>query len=394
MGYFTLHVVDHVLQSGPASIPALSVADKTLTEILLLPEDAPCREAYLEVVKAIRGGATWCEVEERLFGVARALEREDRPAEAEDVFRTIQEAYRVGWAEVEPAETDASGTHPVAADCGEGGLVRALLGQGRTLRKVVDLEGAEQAYRRARERAHGVGLHDEEALARAGLAAIVVDRGKLEEGRAAFGRLWRDCQDVRISADVGGAILREWAAALEDLDPRRCLILLWRAFETYSDPVEGQRALYQVAQRLRENGLYEAARKAFELLLSQGPAHLSLLALRGLLEIACRTRDLLLFRRTWRELSSRADDLEPALWAECCRLAARMQRALGRHEEARVLLHEARLSEPPPRRKGRGTRPPEMRARTKKISKRAARTDPDLRQVVEALESRWQAICG
>ncbi|MGH7546164.1 MAG: hypothetical protein ACREKI_08285 [Gemmatimonadota bacterium] len=254
----------------------------------------------------------------------------------------------------------------------------------------------EAPYLRA-QRAERAGLADEAALARAELAAIPLRTGRPAKAQAAFDALRRDCAKEPISPDVYGSVLQTWAAAVEATDPIGSLVLLWEAFQAYSDPLERGRVLYELAAGLLAGGLYEPARRALEILREEAPVDLSVPALTGLLEIAWRTHDALLFRRTWRVVSPLAAEIDAGLRAQCYECAGRMLRALGRRKEARELLAEARYAQRACEFDGKTAQlrlAGRRESAKKKIPKGALRTHPQLRAFAEALDSRWRAACG
>lgn len=377
VGYLSLHAVDHALQFGPESVPARQVADKVLTEVLLLPDDSACKKPYFWMVDSVRRGASWETISVRLSQLADHLEREGRYGEAEDVFATLVEIQELPG---------------VAAQCGESSVVAALLGRARTLRKQAEFDGSERWYRKAEERARAASLPDQEVSARVGFARMTMERGNYPKAQKILDEIHRDFVDVTLTPHARGSIFHEMALAARATDRTHALRLLWEAFAAYREPADRELSLHDIGVELLQMGVYADARKAFEVLERHGSAEVCRYALGSLLEIAWRTRDRVLFRRVWGKISGHLDALRPTVRAEAYLFAGQALRAFGKEDDGRALLEEAKdvarafeLNEVLVRADQYLAQPEE------EITPPARRADGAILTVSEAVDSLWRS---
>ncbi|HXE56911.1 MAG TPA: hypothetical protein VNK43_02825 [Gemmatimonadales bacterium] len=336
--YLVARLVDRALSAGtdPETLEGLRwQLQSTRRFVGELPEDEVEATHLAGIVDAVATPPPNRDAVLRMSLVAYAyyLEQEGR---LEEALETLAGAARTYGGPIPPHD------YPALA-----------LFSARLHRVLARWEEASAIYRAAGEAAARTGDDRSVLLSRLGRANVLRGQGNLPAARAEVERVIADASapeyaDVRARAysDLAAVLDRQGAA-------HEAIGAAYRAFLLYRDPVERWRALTDLAVLLKDVGAYQAAARAFELVLARSETFsVRTNAVIESMDLHAATGNEMAFRRLRNEAEAVLDRMPPSMAVDfryklgigLLRFdrAAAARRAL---EEAQALAERHRLNE-------------------------------------------------
>jgi tetratricopeptide (TPR) repeat protein len=323
--FLTMRVIDQFADS-PREAAALSHQIRATTDFLRNLHPQTNEICHLEQIvsaaeTAHQSGETWL-LWSPLTTFAAWLERQLRLAEALDVLDT---ALRV------------------AKSLRDSGAAMSMeLQRGRVLRCAGRAREATQAYAAAGELATEHGDTHTELLSRIGRGIVLRQVGNLPAAERLLTEVYDDALALR-DRDAQARSQHDLAVnhVLQER-PDEAVVAAYRAYQTYDESENKQRALADLGTALERLGHYTAAKDAFELVLAGSiPMGMRVRIVLELLGLAATTQDRVSFELRRREIEAVDAELPPSTMVDYeikmgCGLVA-----FGRQQKAKKYLESA-----------------------------------------------------
>ncbi len=181
---------------------------------------------------------------------------------------------------------------------------------GRVLRHLGRFDESQAYYRRAGELAQNVGDAHAELLSRIGRGIVLQKTGNLPESERLLREVLRTAV-VQEDRDAEARACHDLAVCLHHMNRGlEAAPLTFRAFRLYEQPLDRFRALSDTGQILKEQGLYDAAERAFRAVVEgDPPAEIRVRTVVELLDLAALTGDRLSFERCRRAVQEEYERL-------------------------------------------------------------------------------------
>jgi len=298
--FLTLRLADRFRPDEDAHPLALAYQVRATRDYLLdLRPQNPEVSHLMEVVRlaeAVQQGGARTILEPPLLAYAFWLEEDLRLAEALDVVETAL-GLSDGSARTE--------------------TIAGLLQRARVLRLLGRFDDARASYESARLHADSVGDMHSALLARIGNALVMQQLGNLQASEKALRAVLNDAGAAN-DRDAQARAHHDLGAVLVHCDrSREAVSHLYQAFELYERPAHKLRALSDVAETLKREGKYEAARDAFTVVLGSRPREeMRVTAMIAMIELSAQIGDRVGFSRWKGEVGANVNQLPPERGAD------------------------------------------------------------------------------